>query len=290
MPLALPHLRTLVAVAETGGFGSAASRLGVSQSAVSHAIASLERLTGRPVMTRDVPIAPTLLGRQLLEHARIAIAAVSAAENLLRRAGDDPGGAVTLAATPTACHGLLPDLLARWHAEFPGVEVVILEGEDDEVDGWLESGTADLAILVTPHDSVSGSLSVARDEFRAVLRTDHPFAGEQAVDVADLVDDPFLLSTGGCERQIRELYRQAGCEFTPTHKVRQLSTLFSMVRAGIGVSLVPELATGMEGEGLILVPLVQAVERLLILTGPAHRPWHPTVALMVDAVRTREAA
>lgn len=289
MSVALPHLRALVAVADTGGFGLAAERLGVSQSAVSHAIAALERMTGRQVLTRGVPIEPTLLGQRLLEHARIAVTAVSAAESLLRETEGCLEGTVTVAAPPTACHGLLPALLARWRAEFPGVEIIILEGEDDEVAGWLEDGTADLAILANPSDLPSGALQMARDRFCAVLRTDHPLSGEQVVDVADLSDDPLLLSTGGCERQIRELHRRAHCEFTPTHRVRQLSTLFSMVRAGIGVSLIPELATGMQGDGLALVPLAQDVQRSLVLTGPTRRPWHPAVTLMLDVARDRKA-
>jgi DNA-binding transcriptional LysR family regulator len=63
-----------------------------------------------------------------------------------------------------------------------------------------------------------------------------------------------------------------------------------MVRAGLGVSLVPGLASGMEGDGLVLVPLVQSVERSLVLTGPAGRPWHPAVALMVGAAHSRATA
>ncbi|MCF7548199.1 LysR family transcriptional regulator [Pseudonocardia sp. WMMC193] len=290
MTVALPQLRALVAVVDAGGFGAAAARLGVSQSAVSHAIAALERAAGRPVVARGVPISPTLLGRRLVEHARIAVAAAAAAEDLLRDPAENPSGAVTLAAPPTACHAVLPDLLAGWSAEYPDLRVVLLEGEDDEVVGWLEDGTADLAIVVDPGTGPAEALPVAADGFQVVLRTDHPLAGERSVDVADLADDPLLLSTGGCERQIRELYRQAGCAFTPTHRVRQLSTLFSMVRAGIGVSLVPGLAAGMEGAGLVLVPVAQHLRRELVLTGPARRPWRPGVAQMIDVVRARRAA
>jgi DNA-binding transcriptional LysR family regulator len=197
---------------------------------------------------------------------------------------------ITIAAPPTACHGLLPGLLAAWEMDVPKVDVVILEGEDVEVAGWLEDGTADSAILVDPTEPVAGAVEIGRDVFHAVLRSDHPLAGEATVDVADLSDDPLLLSMGGCERHVRELHRRARCEFTPAHRVRQLSTLFSMVRAGLGVSLVPGLASGTEGDGLVLVPLVQSVERSLVLTGPAGRPWHPAVALMVDSARGRMAA
>lgn len=282
MPVGVTHLRALVAVVEAGGFGAAAGRLGVSQSAVSHAVAALERMAGRAVLTRDGVPRPTPLGERILEHARTAVAAVSAVEELTGRRDDHVRGEVILAAPPTVCHGLLPDLLAGWAADFPDVRVSLLEGEDDDVAGWLDGAVADLAVLV---DAPPGAGTVlGSDRFHAVLRSDHPLAGLAEIDLADLADDELLLSVGGCERHIRELHRLAGARFAPAHRVRQLSTLFTMVAAGLGVSVVPGLAAGMPGDGVLLVPLAQRLHRTLTLTGPRTRPWHPVAAALVDAV------
>jgi DNA-binding transcriptional LysR family regulator len=280
--IAVPQLRAFVAVVDAGGFGAAADRLGISQSAVSHAVAALERATGRTLLTRQGRPVPTRFGEQIVDHARTALAAVGAIAVLAER-DTRPHGQLTVAAPPTACHGLLPDLLRRWRAEFPGVTVAQFEGEDDEVAGWLEGGTADLAILVDPPARLAGSVQLGSDRFHAVLRADHPLAGQAAVDLAELADDDFLLSLGGCEPRIRELHRDAGLPFVPTHRVRQLSTLFAMVRSGVGVSVVPGLATGMQGPGVVLVPLRSPMTRRLVLTGPLHRPWHPTARALVEA-------
>jgi DNA-binding transcriptional LysR family regulator len=75
---------------------------------------------------------------------------------------------------------VLPDLLAGWSAEYPDLRVVLLEGEDDEVVGWLEDGTADLGIVVDPGTGPAEALPVAADGFQVVLRTDHPLAGSGA--------------------------------------------------------------------------------------------------------------
>ncbi|MFE2961116.1 LysR family transcriptional regulator [Nocardia tengchongensis] len=287
MDISLTHLKTLVAVVDAGGFGAAAAELGVSQSAVSHTIAALERLSGQPVVTREFPITPTALGQCILEHARVAVAAATAAQGVLRGRTGVPFGSITLAAPPTACHALLPDLLSAWEVELPRVRVVVLEGEDAEVAGWLGDATADAAVLVDPPEAPTRAVLLARDTFCAAMRRDHPLATETVVDIADLTDDPLLLSTGGCEPHIRELHRRARSEFRPTHRVRQLSTLFSMVRAGIGVTVVPESAAGMEGDDLVLVPIKHNLERSLYLCGPSDRPWHPAVAHMVDTARSR---
>lgn len=126
MSLNLPQLRAFVAVVDAGGFGAAADELGISQSAVSHAVASLERALGGPLLVRAVPARPTVLGRRALPHARAALAAVGS----LERITDDEAlhGTVRLAATPTVRRGLLPDLLRHWRAELPGVTVRVFEG------------------------------------------------------------------------------------------------------------------------------------------------------------------
>lgn len=285
MTIAVPQLRAFVAVVDTGGFGAAADRLGVSQSAVSHAIAALERAAGRPVLTRQPGgPAPTVFGERILDHARTAVAAVAAIGALATEPGLRPRGELTVAAPPTVCHGLLPALMSRWRADFPDLTVALFEGEDDEVAGWLEGGTADLAVLVDPGPAAERGVVIGADRFHAVLRADHPLAGQAEVDVADLADDDFLLSVGGCQPQIRELHRRGRARFAPSHRVRQLSTLFAMVRAGVGVSAVPGLAAGMQGSGLALVPLRPALTRTLVLTGPLHRPWHPAARALVEAV------
>jgi DNA-binding transcriptional LysR family regulator len=171
------------------------------------------------------------------------------------------------------------------------VEVSLFEGEDDEVAGWLAGGAADLAVLVDPPESSARTGGVVgTDRFHAVLRADHPLAAEPTIAVADLADDPFLLSTGGCERHIRELYRLARVPFEPTHRIRQLSTVFAMVRSGVGVSIVPGLAVGMACPDVVLVPLDHTLVRRLVLTGPANRPWHPAVRALVDAAAPTTAA
>src|SRR5882757_326343 len=284
MTVGIPQLRAFVAVADAGGFGTAAQRLGISQSAVSHAVAALERATGRTVLSRNGRPTPTRFGEQILDHARSVVASVTAITVLAADRDGQPRGELTVAAPPTVCHGLLPELVLRWRVEFPGVSVSLFEGEDDEVAGWLEGGTADLAVLIDPPTRPSGSAQVGTDWFHAVLRADHPLAQEPSVDLADLADDDFLLSAGGCERQIRELHRHAGARFAPAHRIRQLSTLFAMVRAGVGVTVIPGLAAGMEGPGLVLVPLSQSMARCLVLSGPLSRPWHPAARALVDAV------
>ncbi|MGW1378321.1 LysR family transcriptional regulator [Streptomyces sp. NPDC002446] len=284
MTVNLPQLRAFLAVVDAGGFSAAAAELGMSQSAVSHAVASLERELTAPLLVRATPVRTTALGEQVLPHARIALSAARSVEQIAAEANGTMTGTVRLAATPTVCQGLVPGLLRHWRADQPRITVRIFEGDSAEVAAWLADGTADAAILIDPPPATAGrrprsgpGIQLATDGYRALLPRDHPLAGEPCVDLRDLEDDQFLISPNGCEDRIRTIHRLAGVAFTPTHRVRDLATLISMVQAGIGVTVLSEVSRSLIPPDLVLLPLEPRTSRRLVLTGPHDRPWHPAV-------------
>jgi DNA-binding transcriptional LysR family regulator len=277
------QLRAFVAVVDERGFGSAADALGLTQSAVSHAIAALERTVGARVLHRNGAPTPTTLGQGILEHARAALAATEAIADLSAAEQGAPTGVIRLAAPPTVCQGLLPELVPAWTARFPRVTVRVFEGEEDEVTDWLSGHSVEAAVLVDPPHSTPGAL-LAADEFQVLLPTDHPLAGTATIELADLEGDPLLFSGGSCERPIHDLFRQANIRLRPTHHVRELSTLFAMVRSKMGITIVPSLVNSIIGDGLVLVPLRPTHQRRLVLTGPADNPWHPAVTALTRSL------
>jgi DNA-binding transcriptional LysR family regulator len=281
------QLRAFLAVVDAGGFSAAAAELGLSQSAVSHAVASLERELTAPLLVRAAPVRTTALGERVVPHARTAVAAARSVEQLAADAATMTG-TVRLAATPTVCQGLVPGLLRHWGEDQPRVTVKVFEGDSAEITAWLENGTADAAILI---DAPPGpGIQLAADSYRAVLPLDHPLAGEPVVDIRDLEDDPFLISPNGCEDRIRTIHRLAGLRFTPTHRVRDLATLISMVQAGIGVTVLSEVSRSLIPPDLVLLPLHPQTSRRLVLTGPRARPWHPAVRTLADSALDHLAA
>lgn len=283
----LAQLRAFVAVVDEGGFGSGAAALGITQSAVSHAVAALERTAGGRVLQRTArDNAPTAFGARLLDHARAALAATDAIGDLAAAQHGMPSGVVRLAAPPTVCQGLLPDQIPVWRAELPRVSVRVFEGEDDEVEDWLAARSVEAAVLVDPPSSTPGAL-LATDTFQALLPREHPLAGQAQIELTDLAEDPMLFAGGSCERPIQDLYRHAGMRLAPTHKVRELSTLLAMVRSGLGVTVVPSLVAPMLDRSLVLVALRDSHQRRLVLTGPHEREWHPAVTALLDHVVPR---
>ncbi|MGV9879141.1 LysR family transcriptional regulator [Streptomyces sp. NPDC003006] len=281
MTVNFPQLRAFLAVVDAGGFSAAAADLRMSQSAVSHAVASLERELAAPLLIRSPPVRPTVLGERLLPYARTALSAVRSLEEVAADAAGAMTGTVRLASTPTVCRGLVPGLLRHWREDQPRITVRVFEGDSAEVAQWLENGTADAAVLIDPPPGPG--VRLALDGYRALLPRDHPLAGEALVDVRELEDDAFLISPGGCESRVRELHRLAGARMAPAHRVRDLATLISMVQAGIGVTVLSEVSRSLVPPDLVLLPVTPRAARRLVLSGPRARPWHPAVRALAES-------
>ncbi|MBO9123735.1 MULTISPECIES: LysR family transcriptional regulator [unclassified Rhizobium] len=292
MQFTLRQLEVLVAIIDHRGFSAAAEALGMGQSSVSHSLASLEKLSGGELVRRSSPATMTALGHELVSHARAVIAAARTLEAAMAIDRDtDTPPPVRLAIPPTAARSILPKMMLTWREHAPKIRVELFEGFDDEIRDWLDTGSVDAAILIDPDRPSPGAITIATDGFQAVLRADHPLAGEQEITLDDLLDDPILASAGGCEVHIEQMHRLAGLEFKPAQRIRDLSTLLSMVAAGLGVAIVPSLTASMLPDGLVLVPVFPRVVRALVFTGPDRRPWHPYVGLMRDILKEdRQAA
>ncbi|UBQ01967.1 LysR family transcriptional regulator [Curtobacterium sp. TXMA1] len=282
MALSIQQLRAFVATVDAGSFTGGATALGVGQSAVSHAVAGLEREVGGPVVRRGGAAVVTPLGDRMLAHARSVLASVDALEAVVRPA--TARGTVRLAAVPTVCQGLLPRLRELWAVTLPDVDVQVYEGDDDEMPEWLEGGTVDAAVLVDPVPVPDGGVVVARDEMGAVVRRDHPLASSAALSLDDLHEDGLVAGGGGCEHQIQRMHELAGQPFRWAHRVREMSTMFGMIQRGEGVSIVPTLGRVMLPDDLVMLSVEPRYVRTLVLSGPASRPWHPLAQALVDAV------
>ena len=152
--MTLTQLEVFSQVAELRGFTSAALRLGISQSAVSHALKGLEQELGVELLRRHQgQVELTDIGAQLLQRAR---AMLGLADTLRQEAADARGmkrGTLRIGSFgPTSSTKLLPALLARYRLAHPGIRVQVDEGPDRQVLQWLEERRIDVGFVVLPQE------------------------------------------------------------------------------------------------------------------------------------------
>ncbi len=197
----LLHWRLVVAVADAGNISRAAEEIGMTQSGASQAIAQLEASLGFPVFTRERRyIGMTALGAQVVEHARNMLSQLSAIRELADKGRNINRGHIRLASFPSVTSTLLPGLLRDVKRLHPGIEVILTEGSDEEVEEWLAADTVELGVVMNPGPG-RAELVIGQDAWVAVIPASHRLAqhaGTDGITLAALADQPFILATGGC--------------------------------------------------------------------------------------------
>lgn len=233
------------AVAVEGTFGRAATRLGYTQSAVSQQVAALEKVLGAPVFERHggpKPVTLTPLGGLLLErtHELMSVLESIAADVTRYRTGDlgriDVG---TIQSTSTA---LLPTILRRLRAERPGLDMRLEEHyeETESVDRLL-GGELDITFLVNGNAPQLERVDVLVDPFVVIARAAD--VGPGPVPVERLAVGPLIgQNSSTFQDELDDLLRAAGCDPDYVFRTADNGVVVSMVRAGLGLALLPRLA------------------------------------------------
>ncbi|WP_353944125.1 LysR family transcriptional regulator [Streptomyces sp. HUAS MG91] len=188
-------LRYFTAVADELSFTRAAERLYVSQPALSKQIRALERQLGAELFVRDRrTVRLTGVGEALLPHARALLAAWESAEEEVRRARTAQRGALVVGMSTSPGRGLLPALRSRLLAGHPGARPTLHQVGWADPSAGLADGSSDVAFvwLPLPDGERYRSVVVAEEPRLVALPPGHRLAGRDAVDFAELLDEPFL--------------------------------------------------------------------------------------------------
>lgn len=239
--MTLTQLEIFSLVAELQGFTSAAHRLGISQSAVSHAIKGLEQELGVALFRRhQAQVELSDIGTQLLGRAR---AMLGLANTLQQEAADARGmkrGTLRIGSFgPTSSTYLLPKILNRFRLEYPGIEVHVDEGPDRQVIQWLDERRIDVGFVVLDQERFD-TFPLFEDQMVALLPAEHKLAAREHVSLKDLCNDPFALTEAGSTELVMRLFNQARLTPKVRYRCSQLLSTLETVSRGDAVSVVAQ--------------------------------------------------
>jgi DNA-binding transcriptional LysR family regulator len=254
-------LRLFDEVAQSGSFTAAAELLGYTQSAVSRRIAALERAAGGPLferLARGVRLTPA--GAALHRHAGAVLDRLERAGEELSAIHGGRGGTLRVGAFATANVDLVPGTLKRFAARRPGVELRLVEGLTARLMERLRAGALDVAVISDypaglPADAPR-TVPLGEDRLFVALPGGHRLAGEAEVDLRDLAGETWIEAAPRGQPTLL-VAACAAAGFTPRGGLRVAEWLgkFGCVAAGLGVTLVPELAARAVPRDLVLRPL-----------------------------------
>ncbi|PRX44031.1 DNA-binding transcriptional LysR family regulator [Prauserella shujinwangii] len=254
------RMQVLRAVVTSGSISAAARNLGYTPSAISQQLSALEREAGLVLLERvGRGVRPTAAGMLLSEHAEAVSTQLAKAEAALSDLREGRTGRLAVRYFATAGAALVPPAVATLRREYPGIQVDLKLVEPDDPLPEVESGEADVAIVVFPRSRPPARgvelVHLLDDPYRAVLPKGHPLARKRVLDLAELAEETFVGNEwppGPCRDVMLNACGAAG--FAPNFVVEaeDYQTAQGFVAAGLGVSLLPELALGSPHPGVVV--------------------------------------
>lgn len=240
------QLRYVCAVAETGSFSRAAERCQIAQPSLSQQVLKLEKDLGTKLFDRlGRSIRITEAGRAFLPHARAILEEIEAARSSVDNREADDRGSVAVGVIPTIAPYLLPRYTATFAKRYPDARLRIVEETTPMLVEALRDMSIDLAILALPLRGKDLELVQIRTEpLFAVLPREHPRATADSIALKNLRGESFvMLRDGHCFRDL-SVATCTHARISPNiaFESDQFSSVLGMVAAGIGISLVPEMA------------------------------------------------
>lgn len=284
----LAALTSLRAVDTHGSVVAAADALGFTPSAVSQQVKRLERQTGVPLLERvGRGVILTDHGRHLVDAGGRLLAELEEVEATLHQRAETVSGHLRLTAFSTAMRGLVAPVVRDLRSAHPDLTVSLTEREPWDTVELVASGQSDLGVVhrwgdvpIDIPDHLAAT-TVTRDVADVVVHRDHPLAGRAAVAPKDLVDEGWIATPEGtiCRQWLTRMYAGTGRLPRIAHTAMEFDSHLALVRAELGIALVPRLGRQALGDDLVAVPAhdpvptrdVIAVHRRSMADSPAVR-------------------
>ncbi len=239
-------LRLVAAVAEQGGLTRAGSVLHLTQSALSHQLADLERRLGTELFARrGKRMVPTPAGERLIESARELLTSLSRAEREVRDMAARREALIRLSTECYTCYHWLPGVISEYQRSFARVEVRVVAETTRRPLPALLRGQLDLAIMSTPvRDRRVETQPLFRDELVAVVPPGHAWTKKRFVAAEDFADEHFISYTlSRIESTLfQEVLVPAGVTPRQVSQVELTEAIVELVRAGLGVGVLARWA------------------------------------------------
>lgn len=228
-------------VADIGSFHKAADILGLTPSAISHAIASMEAELGFSVLTRSKNgVTLTNYGEHLLPYVNAVLNSDESLRQFIAETNGLKSGKVKIGVFSSVCTNWLPDILSSFEAKYPEVEIEVFQGSYDEVAFWIKNGVVDLGFLSVSSAKDIPIEPIYNDPLVCVLPKGTKTDGEY-MEVDDMRGYSFVTQRESTDADIQTFLKEHNLTVQSNyHVVDDLSTV-KLVEKGFGICLMPKL-------------------------------------------------
>lgn len=264
----LRDLHYLVAVADLRSFIQAADQCCISQPTLSTQIKKMEESLGVQIFERtNKKVLPTESGKLIIESARSILMEIDHIKELAEISQNPLVGNFRLGAFPTLSTYIFPGLVTKIRQTMPGLRLILIEEKTHALISQLKEGHIDAALLALPiEEDFLEVRELFTDEFKLAVAGDNPLAAMTTIKQSDLQDQQLLLlDEGHCLRgQALQVCQLIHAEEQQDVRATSLETLRQMVRAGTGITFMPNIAIHEPEEGISYIPFADPAPKRTI--------------------------
>lgn len=294
----LNQLRCFVTVAEELHFGRAAARLNMTQPPLSRQIQVLEHIIEAPLLkrtSRSVLLTPA--GRSFLPEARRILKLAEAASHTARRIATGKSGSLKIGFTAVASYSFLPAMVAACRGNFTEIDFTLKEMVSGDQIEALTTGQIDVGLMRPPISRPEfSSLRVSVERLLAAVPSSYPAAQAESLSIRDFDGQPFVMYSPHESRYFHDLvlaqFTRANVMPRYVQHLSQIHSIVAMVKAGLGMAIVPESAAGFGGDDVTMKPLrlrtPAPAELYLVWRNDCDNPLLPFLLDIVGAMTAAE--
>jgi len=268
-------------VAEEGSFNGAAEKLSRTQPAITLAVKQLEEFIGLKLLDRTTrQVSTTAEGENFIPIAQRLVRDFDTAIYDLRATAERRSGHVSMAIVPSVASNLLPDIIKAFSSEYPGIHLHLDDDSSQGVQRRVERNEVDFGIasLWKPNNSLDFKPLFA-DKLELIYHADHHLAKETGPVRIDELEDTTFLDTGITKTlRSRESFGDSKFDFP------NITTLLAMLRANLGVSVLPSLAIPALADNLVSRPLTPTQAREVYLITRNGWTVSPAAEAMIETI------
>ena len=265
-----------VRAVELGSLSKAAEELGYTQSGISHMMQSLEDEVGFPLLVRTSSgIMPNTEGEMLLPIIRQLLQTNESLEQNIAKIKGADIGSIRIAAYPSVATYWLPAIIASFQKDFPNVEIQIIEGGTDIVEGAMERREADLCLYAGGEGKNFEWIPLCQDQMLALVPPGHPLAEESCVPLEAFLSEPFIMPMPGYDGEVHEVLEKMPQQPRILFSACSDYAIISMVAHGLGVSILAELLLRNYPNDAVALPMDPPQYRMLGMGVPQIKTASP---------------
>ncbi|NOK62804.1 MAG: hypothetical protein GFH27_549305n227 [Chloroflexi bacterium AL-W] len=253
----LTQFEIMVSLAEERKFTEAAEAIGITQAAASHALSKMEDELGVKLFERHRSGAVvTEVGTVVLDHAREILAHVEAIRQAAVSARNLGTSKLRIGVVPTAPSRLLTGIVGDFERRYPDTNIALFEGDEGNLREWLETQVIDVALFSSFSPPTGDNhMILAQTTLKIILAEGQHLGTQASISIDQLQDEPLIILKTGSETFQSKIATAGHIPLQVRYEISNINTILSMVRDGLGISIMPEMVIGEQRDGLHIIDL-----------------------------------